>query len=490
MEASPKKLNGHQGPIRSLSFSPSGRWLASGSAFLLRSRRECPDRRVLLWDINNLHIVTNGNIQDARKIFDKTILQEAQKLIVADAKKLQPGCLSSYDRHVYPADIPDLKNNCNPAKQIHEYLKAAIKLDSKLSLSTKKYANKIAAENLISIIENLLKNSLIYVSTESNHEINFDDIDQKLGNINRLLSKAGELDSNQQNRISTIKHEIGSILIGNIDKVLYTIQNLETANKLFERAKDFNPHLNIVNLKEKKLQNYFEEKLNLLTNQLQNLSRSNSSVVESIAQDFRDLSINASKIKIDAQEKTLWLIAINKAIKEAVAGNVQTAFSLFEKANQLQPHLNLNSTLVSEIFASLPAAKLASEGKIKESIQRYSELTSKQNDFQGSAQFWNELAWFGCLYGYAAEVQFAADKAVQLDDKNPGYRDTRGLVLALTGNSQEAVKEFLFYIEQLPNDIGVGARKQWIEELNNNKNPFSDNVIDKLREETEWEYYN
>jgi hypothetical protein len=55
---------------------------------------------------------------------------------------------------------------------------------------------------------------------------------------------------------------------------------------------------------------------------------------------------------------------------------------------------------------------------------------------------WVDLSWFGCIWGFAADVKPFAERAVLEDAANPGYRDTRGLARALTGDVDGAVQDF------------------------------------------------
>jgi hypothetical protein len=76
----------------------------------------------------------------------------------------------------------------------------------------------------------------------------------------------------------------------------------------------------------------------------------------------------------------------------------------------------------------------------------------------------------------------ACEKAVELAPTDGGIADSRGLARALTGDIENAIKDFRFFIGQ-----GVGRnfelREQWIVELEAGNNPFTEKVLEQLRSE-------
>ncbi|MEM9507629.1 MAG: hypothetical protein AAGA16_08060, partial [Cyanobacteria bacterium P01_E01_bin.35] len=64
------------------------------------------------------------------------------------------------------------------------------------------------------------------------------------------------------------------------------------------------------------------------------------------------------------------------------------------------------------------------------------------------------------------------------------YLDSRGLAKALTGNTQGAVKDFQTYVNSPEsNQESRNRRKQWIESLSTGQNPFTDDVLEELKNE-------
>ena len=79
-------------------------------------------------------------------------------------------------------------------------------------------------------------------------------------------------------------------------------------------------------------------------------------------------------------------------------------------------------------------------------------------------------------------VLFACEQAVQLAPDNAGYRDSRGLARALTGNTQGAIEDFQAFVNSPEFDEQFrNKRKQWIELLKKGKNPFTDEVLEDLK---------
>ncbi len=75
----------------------------------------------------------------------------------------------------------------------------------------------------------------------------------------------------------------------------------------------------------------------------------------------------------------------------------------------------------------------------------------------------------------------ACEKAVTLAPKNEEFRDSRGIARALTGNKQGAIEDFQAFIKSADSDEGKKQRQGWIDALKAGKNPFSQEVIEKLK---------
>ncbi|ARV58212.1 hypothetical protein BZZ01_05795 [Nostocales cyanobacterium HT-58-2] len=91
----------------------------------------------------------------------------------------------------------------------------------------------------------------------------------------------------------------------------------------------------------------------------------------------------------------------------------------------------------------------------------------------------NSLCWQGSLRGYAADVMFACEKAVQLAPNDGNIRDSRGLAKALTGNIQGAIEDFEAHIAQTDDKEIKSQQQGWVKALRAGKNPFTENFGSK-----------
>jgi hypothetical protein len=80
----------------------------------------------------------------------------------------------------------------------------------------------------------------------------------------------------------------------------------------------------------------------------------------------------------------------------------------------------------------------------------------------------------------------ACENAVKLaspKDKS-GYQDSRGVAKALTGDTSGAIADFEVFIADPSKDKTYKIQRQkWIEALKKGENPFTDEVLEKLKYE-------
>ena len=98
-----------------------------------------------------------------------------------------------------------------------------------------------------------------------------------------------------------------------------------------------------------------------------------------------------------------------------------------------------------------------------------------------SAGSWNTLCWFGSLWGHATEVLAACERAVALAPEHGGIADSRGLARALTGDVAGAIEDFQTFVAWVPDEQLRAQRQGWIEALGAGENPFTDEVLLRLR---------
>jgi hypothetical protein len=106
------------------------------------------------------------------------------------------------------------------------------------------------------------------------------------------------------------------------------------------------------------------------------------------------------------------------------------------------------------------------------------EMTSEQ---------WNQLCWNGSVWGHAAEVMFACERAVEMDEGSGrfGSADSRGLARALVGTLEGALADFRDFVDAASFADGIGdiiaQRKSWIAQLERGENPVTPEVLAELQ---------
>ena len=173
--------------------------------------------------------------------------------------------------------------------------------------------------------------------------------------------------------------------------------------------------------------------------------------------------------------------------KEARTGNIDNAVTTFQTALKWNPSLQFDPQPKAQEFVNKGKAErlvtegesLVKEGKVKEAIAAYTEAQKLDPQVEITADSWRELCRQGSLKKQAAEVMFACEKAVKLSPNDGNIRDSRGLARALTGDYKGAIEDFEAYIKQI--DINKAQRQGWVKDLKAGKNPFTDEVLKKLR---------
>jgi len=133
------------------------------------------------------------------------------------------------------------------------------------------------------------------------------------------------------------------------------------------------------------------------------------------------------------------------------------------------------------VFLIQQGENLAQEGKITEAISKYQQAQRIDSKVKISADNWNPLCWYGSLYGYAAKVIEYCEKAVEFASEDWGIRDSRALARAITGNTQGAIEDFKFVIENSTNKEYVEQTQGWLDSLQKGENPFTEEVLKEMR---------
>ncbi len=209
------------------------------------------------------------------------------------------------------------------------------------------------------------------------------------------------------------------------------------------------------------------------------------------------------QLNFDAQRKAQQLVNAafylqrggEKLSKEN--GNLQDAIADIEKALKIDPDLDVNQRLNVALLLIKSANNILKKDPIKDFIKdnihdSIFAITEAQKPAITEAQklvpsltinkdkVWNSLCWYSSIKGFAKDVMLACEKAVELEPDNEGFRDSRGLARALTGNIEGAIEDFQVYIDKTNDQIKKEQRQGWVKALQSGQNPFTKQELDSL----------
>ena len=172
-------------------------------------------------------------------------------------------------------------------------------------------------------------------------------------------------------------------------------------------------------------------------------------------------------------------------------GSLEQAEAAFSKALSLNPELDFDPKKKAQQVRAKKllsiARSLLRKKKVEQALAKYSEAENIDPEIKISAINWGDVCWYGVVQDQAAKVLDACEKAVKLDFENGSFRDSRGIARAMTGNLDGVVRDFEAYVNWAPqhnrSQERIDRRKQWIEQLKNNENPFSPEDRDTLLNE-------
>ncbi|HEY6251633.1 MAG TPA: WD40 repeat domain-containing protein, partial [Candidatus Angelobacter sp.] len=105
------------------------------------------------------------------------------------------------------------------------------------------------------------------------------------------------------------------------------------------------------------------------------------------------------------------------------AGEIKEGMSDFEEVKKTDP-ARLKFAL-PELFRY--ARLMLNRGQVEPLIEIAKHGPEFDDSFSLSADVWNDLCWYGSLWGNAQNVMFACDRAVELSGGNAEYRDSKGV---------------------------------------------------------------
>ncbi|MEM7590194.1 MAG: hypothetical protein AAF383_01495 [Cyanobacteria bacterium P01_A01_bin.83] len=155
-----------------------------------------------------------------------------------------------------------------------------------------------------------------------------------------------------------------------------------------------------------------------------------------------------------------------------------------EPYRQTCPELPIHHSFFQE------AKELARSGKINEAVDIFKQAQKLDPETEIDAELWKDLCWFGSLNKEARKVMFACNKAVATINSEENfrigaeYRDSRGLAFAQMGKIEKAIEDFQFFVDRSQADEQlITRRKAWIEALKKGENPFTNEVLEELKNE-------
>jgi hypothetical protein len=133
------------------------------------------------------------------------------------------------------------------------------------------------------------------------------------------------------------------------------------------------------------------------------------------------------------------------------------------------------------------------QGNIVAAVQNYKLAQTIDTGLEIDPEAWDLLCWVGALHNQAKIILFASDKATHSNPKFPIFRDTRGLVRALTGDIQGAIEDFESVVEEISgHSVFCSAyrflgyedtemRRKWLEALRLGVNPLTPEILEAMR---------
>jgi tetratricopeptide (TPR) repeat protein len=133
------------------------------------------------------------------------------------------------------------------------------------------------------------------------------------------------------------------------------------------------------------------------------------------------------------------------------------------------------------------------QGNVLAAIEDYKQAQIIDTGLRIDPDIWDLLCWVGVLHNQAKEILFASEIATHLEPDNPVFRDTRGLVRALTGDTQGAIEDFETVVERIGDNAAIFSsyrfldfgdvyrRLNWLEALRLGQNPFTLEIFGAMR---------
>jgi WD40 repeat protein len=217
--------------------------------------------------------------------------------------------------------------------------------------------------------------------------------------------------------------------------------------------------------------------------------------VERAVASFRKALEKNPGLTLDPEPKAKAAAAsalVARGESQAHQGNLDEAIALLSRAKQLDPGLGFDPNLKPKpaVASSLvkKGAQLASRGRVKEAIAAFQQAQALYPELRISAESWNILCWNGSVWGHAADVLSACDRAIAVgtdESENAGSWDSRGVARALVGDRAGALEDFRTFVDlaryrEVADEV-VAERRAWIRALEKGEDPITPEVMEALR---------
>ena len=190
-------------------------------------------------------------------------------------------------------------------------------------------------------------------------------------------------------------------------------------------------------------------------------------------------------LNFEPANKTQGFVLVQQGEALAQEGKLEEATVKFKAAQALDSTLSFEPEIKAKrLLAPVlveQGQQLAIKGQIEKAIADYQQAQEMDANLEISAGQWNKLCWYGSVYGHAAKVMDACEKAVELAPEDWSIRDSRALAKALTGNIQFAIEDFQFAIAESDKEEYKLKAQGWLDALQKGENPFTEAVLEGLR---------
>lgn len=217
--------------------------------------------------------------------------------------------------------------------------------------------------------------------------------------------------------------------------------------------------------------------------------------VERAIATFRKALEKNPDLSLDPERKAKTTAAkalVERGDSQAQQGNLDGAIALLSRAKQLDPGLDFDPKLKPQpaVASSLvkKGERLARLGKVEEAVAAFQQAQALYPELAIAAESWTTLCWNGSVWGHAADVLSACDRAVAggtEGTENAGSWDSRGVARALVGDRAGAIEDFQTFVGlasylEVADEV-VEQRRAWSRALENGEDPITPEVIATLR---------